>query len=153
MTIRIHFTILLFFICFFKLSYAASFLEPLDGPKIPFEQLKGKWVLINFWASWCEPCLAEIKTLNHFYKKHQDQVQLFAVNVDDASEQEQLQLAKHFRLIYPSLLASATYSFIGQHSISAVPATFVFSPQGTFKTVHYGQLTDATLKQLTQEFH
>ena len=43
-------------------------LKDVTGHSIPFDSLKGKWVVINYWASWCQPCVNEIKDLNRFYK-------------------------------------------------------------------------------------
>lgn len=148
MTIR-RILLALFLFCAFGQAHALR-LQPLQGDPITLEQLKGKWVIINFWASWCGPCVDEINTLNAFYSAHHKDVSLFAVNMDEVAPAEQAQLAKEFHLTYPSLETNATRSSLGQE-ISAVPATFVFSPKGKMQEVRYGQLSPSSLASLIRQ--
>jgi len=46
------------------------------------DTLKGRWVLINYWAEWCKPCLEEIPELNTFAEAHSEQVSVLGVNYD-----------------------------------------------------------------------
>ncbi|STX30151.1 thiol-disulfide oxidoreductase [Legionella beliardensis] len=126
-------------------SYANVILTTLTGEKIPFTNLKGKWVLINYWASWCKPCLDEIKELNHFYKMNNDKIYLFAVNFDDLSRPKQAQLAKELRINYPSLAADPRAA-LNLGDLRGVPATFVFDPEGNFSKALYGSQTLNSLK-------
>ena len=58
---------LLFCLTLSSLSYSSSIiLKDIKGLNIPFESLKGKWVLINYWASWCQPCVDEIIRIKSF---------------------------------------------------------------------------------------
>ncbi|MCP3031296.1 TlpA family protein disulfide reductase [Halobacillus sp. A1] len=55
-------------------------LETLDGDKIKLSELKGKKVMINFWATWCPPCKVEMPEMERFHEKYGDEVEVLAVN-------------------------------------------------------------------------
>ena len=87
-----------------SISQADVLLKDTLGNTIPFSSLKGKWVLINYWAGWCKTCIDEIPELNRFYQKHeQDSVVLFAVNYDGLPVHQQKKLIQKFNIQYPSL--------------------------------------------------
>ncbi|OGV25891.1 MAG: hypothetical protein A3F18_02965 [Legionellales bacterium RIFCSPHIGHO2_12_FULL_37_14] len=130
-----------------NLAYADLELHPIKGKSLYLSELKGRWVLINFWASWCEPCISEIQEFNRFYKTNGQKMQLFAVNIDEVDPKEQLKLANAFNLSYPSLDADKTRASLGKH-IEIVPTTIVFSPDGKLKNIYYGQMNYANLKQI-----
>ena len=53
------------------------------GDNLIFSSLKGKWVYINYWANWCQPCLEEIAAFNQFYDKYKNKnIAVFGVNYD-----------------------------------------------------------------------
>ena len=58
-------------------------LEGLDGTRIRTEDLRGRFVLLDFWATWCPPCVLEIPELNAFHEEYQDRAELLAVSIDD----------------------------------------------------------------------
>lgn len=129
-----------------------AILKDVSGQVIPFDSLKGKWVLINYWASWCQPCLDEINELNRFYNKNKGRVALFAVNFDLLPLKSQIALIRKYKIAYPSLQYDPGRALdIGE--IRGVPATFVFNPEGTLSTALYGGQTAKSLSQaLTGSF-
>lgn len=132
---------------YWSCTYADINLIDIQGHKTEFTQLKGKWVFINYWASWCEPCLEEIGALNEFYQQQQDKVALFAVNFDDLPLDEQQMLVKQLHIHYPSLQHDPGKA-LGLESVKGVPATFVFNPEGKFQTVLYGSQTLLSLQKM-----
>lgn len=117
------------------------FLKDIDSHRIPFSSLKGQWIVINYWASWCEPCLHEIKELNHVYRHYKtSNVILFGVNAEGLPRFEQKKLIQQYNIDYPSLVEDpATYLNLGE--IQGVPITFIFNPMGTLEATLYGQVT------------
>jgi len=60
----------------------AMVVQTLDGKTVDLQQQKGKVVFINFWATWCPPCLAEMPSVNDFYKKVKDDPNIIFLSVD-----------------------------------------------------------------------
>ncbi|MBA3534995.1 MAG: TlpA family protein disulfide reductase [Tatlockia sp.] len=140
---------LLFCLTLSSLSYSSQIvLKDVKGQNIPFESLKGKWVVINYWASWCQPCLDEIIELNHFYEKNKAKVALFAVNYDRAPLHSQIALIRKYKISYPSLQFDPA-PLLGLGHINGVPATFIFNPKGKLHTTLYGPQTAESLKRAT----
>ena len=140
------FLLMAFFVCA-TAAQAEIKLQTLDGEEISLSSLKGKWVFINYWASWCGPCLDEIAALNQFYKNNKDRpVEIFAVNYDTLPLSKQQRLIKKFDIHYPSLKHS-TAKALHLGGISVVPVTFVLNPQGELSTTLYGGQTTASLRE------
>jgi thiol-disulfide isomerase/thioredoxin len=121
-------------------------LEDINGSSFNFSSLKGKWVFINYWASWCGPCLDEIAEFNQLYDSKPDNIAVFAVNFDSVPLFEQKIMAKKFSIHYPSLQQRST-SQLPLGNISVVPVTFVFNPAGKLATTLYGGQTIQSLKE------
>lgn len=137
---------------YFSCSHAEPILYSFQGKKIPFSSLKGKWIFINYWASWCQPCLDEIQHLNQFYQKNNEHMALFAVNFDHLSPEAQQVLIKQLHIQYPSL-SQDPGSTLGLGDIRGVPATFVFTPNGKWVDTLYGGQTMASLSEsLTRKY-
>lgn len=132
--------------CFAGLVQAEPTLTDLEGHKIPFSSLKGKWVFINYWASWCPSCLNEIPTLNQFYTRYQSKVALYAVNYESAPLAFQRQLLEKYGIHYPSLGIDPRDA-LKLGDLPGLPVTFVFNPQGEWVETLYGE---QSLKNLTK---
>lgn len=143
-----HFIIAFF--CFFTATAlnAEAVLHPFQGRTIPFSELQGKWVLINYWASWCQPCLEEIPELNKFYENNKkEKFALFAVNYDMLPDEMQQQLINHYNIHYPALKKDPGES-LNLGDIRGVPVTFVFNPQGKLTETLYGGQKEKQLSRL-----
>lgn len=144
-----HFNYLASALLFFStLSYSSgAILTTIDGEKIGFDSLKGKWVLINYWASWCEPCLTEISELNRFYRIKTKQIALFAVNYEGLSLRQQLYLIKKYDIRYPSLKKDPGRE-LKLDLPQGVPVTYVFNPKGKLIKTLFGPQTQTSLSKL-----
>ncbi|HHT0594564.1 TPA: TlpA disulfide reductase family protein [Legionella anisa] len=121
-----------------SLGQADVLLKDTQGNSISFASLKGKWVLINYWAGWCKSCIDEIPELNRFYQKHEkDPVVLFGVNYDGLPVHKQKRLIQKFNIQYPSLVTDPALA-LGLGDIIGVPVTFVINPKGELVNTLYG---------------
>ena len=126
--------------------YARSpMLQSIDGQEFTLRSLKGKWVYINYWASWCAPCLHEIPEINRFYQQYKAKnIAVFGVNYDGLPSDEQRPLIQKYQLAYPSLgIDPADALKLGD--IKGVPVTFVFNPDGKLFDIKYGEQTIKSL--------
>lgn len=141
--------------CYSLTAHKPVILHDIYGASFPFSSLNGKWVFINYWASWCHPCRNEIPELNRFYNiNKKDTVALFAVNYDGLPNEKQTKLARQFGIQYPSLSQDPALDLdLGE--IQVLPVTFVFNPKGQLNDVLYGAQTmeglNAYLQKNTQQ--
>lgn len=125
-------------------------LADLSGQSRALSEWNGKWVLVNFWATWCPPCRDEIPVL---MKVRQEQrarnFEVIGIAVDQA---EAVQIySESVGIAYPILLAGddafALMSRFGNPA-GALPYTVLLSPEGKIVTQHRGALSEMQLAQL-----
>ncbi len=133
------------------LCQAEVLLKDIEGQTTPFSKLKGKWVLINYWASWCETCIQEIPELNRFYHAHKkDPIALYAVNYDELPSAEQRSLAEQLNIAYPNLLENPARE-LKLGDITGVPVTFIFNPEGQLVKKLFGGQTARSLDKIVSK--
>lgn len=104
----------------------------LDGTKFSLADHAGKVVLINIWASWCEPCREEMPAIDAYYKAHHAEgLDLLAVSLDDAKDLPQVKEVMR-SYSYPAALLSDT-RMKGYGRIWRMPMTFVIDRQGILR--------------------
>ena len=112
-------------------------LVSMEGKTVPFDDFKNKVVFMNFWATWCPPCIAEMPEIQNLYEdyKNNENVAFVMVNLDeDVSKAKSFLEKKDFD--FPVFkLASALPNVYESQSI---PTTFVISPEGNIVSTHKG---------------
>jgi thiol-disulfide isomerase/thioredoxin len=111
--------------------------KDLDGKEISLAPSKGKVILLNFWASWCGPCRAEIPGLIDLQNKYKDRVQIIGLVVDDDDENEVRNVVKSESINYPVAFATAQVR-MDYGGIPALPTLFVINPEGRVVQKHVG---------------
>jgi thiol-disulfide isomerase/thioredoxin len=113
----------------------------MSGEKISLSALKGKPVILNFWATWCPPCKEEIPELNSFYQKYKDRVIMLGIEIGEPKEEVE-QFLKNQSILYPIVLDSEQKSSISElYRISLVPTTFIVDENGKILNVILGSTT------------
>jgi peroxiredoxin len=120
-------------------------LKALNGKKMRLEDLKGKRVLLNFWATWCPPCKAEMPELESFYHQHKKEIEVVAVNIDSQSDVKGY--AKKLGLTFPILLDEKN-EVNKDYGILSIPTTYLINEKGKITNLHIGSMSKNELNQL-----
>lgn len=120
--------------------------DALDGKLLSLADYKSKVILLNFWATWCGPCRAEIPDLVELQNKYKDQLQVIGLVVDDDDEDAVKKFAEKYRINYP--IAMATEEMRTEYGgIPALPTSFVLDGEGRVVQKHEG-LRDPVLYEV-----
>jgi len=120
-----------------------------SGKKLTLANFKGKWVLINFWATWCPPCLKEIPDLVSLYESRKD-VMVIGVAMDYRDPKTVLKYVKSMSISYPVVLGDKKAAAqIGPGSM--LPTTYVFDPEGNPAVYKVGLVSRESLEEFMRE--
>jgi thiol-disulfide isomerase/thioredoxin len=111
--------------------------KDLDGKDLNLEAFKGKVVLLNFWATWCGPCRAEIPGLIELQSRYKDQMQVIGMTVDADDEDDVRAVIKDEGINYPVAITSMQ-TRIDYGGIAALPTLFVINAEGKVVQKHVG---------------
>ena len=103
-------------------------IEVFNGTNTSIDKLNGNWIVVNYWADWCAPCIKEIPELNEFADENNDVV-VYTFNFDQLEVDDLKPIAKKFNIEVPSLLTHPR-DIWGISTPPAVPATFFINPNG-----------------------
>lgn len=121
-----------------------------DGRDVTLSELRGQVVVINFWASWCQPCRQEAAYLENTWRKYKDQGVVF-IGVDYVdTEKEALAYIQEFDITYlngPDLQTRISQAY----NIQGVPETFFVAKNGELRGVHIGPLVPPQLDDKIEE--
>ncbi|ARK25548.1 thiol-disulfide oxidoreductase [Sporosarcina sp. P37] len=127
-------------------------LETLAGETVTLSALKGKKVILNFWATWCPPCKAEMPHMQKFYSKltDEDQVELIAVNVTESEKlgvNEVKKFVDSYHLSFPIPL-DETAKVTQLYGVFSMPTTFMIDTEGRIAQKIIGPLDEKALHDL-----
>lgn len=104
-------------------------LKTFDGPTLRLSELRGQPIVLNFWASWCQPCREEAPLLQAVWQKYRDQG-LLVIGVDYVdTESEALKYIKEFGITYPTGPDVGT-KISHDYRITGVPETYFITREG-----------------------
>lgn len=115
-------------------------MKDLDGKEVSLASFKnsGKVVLLNFWATWCGPCKAEIPGFVELQEKYKDKLQIIGYSVDDPADTAK-KYAAEYKMNYPILLGEGREDVQDAYGpIWGIPASFIISKDGRVCQKHMG---------------
>lgn len=127
-------------------------LTAVDGSQTNLEQYEGKWVVVNYWATWCPPCIVEMPELQSFHDEHVNRDALvIGINQELISEQRLQAFLEDYFISYPNFVSRP-----GQQSelglIPGLPTTFLVSPGGKVVARQVGPVTRDMIEQFIQNW-
>ena len=123
-------------------------LKDISGNKHQLSSYKGKWVLVNYWATWCPPCLEEVPDLVNLYD-HRKQKDLVVIGVvfDYKDVKEVNEYVDDMLMSYPIVLGDDSVTAqIG--SAEVMPTTYIYNPQGVLVKIKRGLITREYVERL-----
>ncbi|MCK7589851.1 TlpA family protein disulfide reductase [Subsaxibacter sp. CAU 1640] len=96
------------------------------GKEFSYEEVKGKVVIINFWATWCPPCIAEMPSLNMLYNTYKDNVVFLLISNEDKSTISQFKLKNDYNFKVYSSIKPQPKMF----DSSSIPKTYIIDKEG-----------------------
>ena len=127
-------------------------LVALDGSKHNLNQYRGKWLVVNYWATWCPPCIVEMPELQSFHDEHVDKdAMVIGINSELISQDRLQTFLEDYFISYPIFLSEP-----GQQSelglIPGLPTTFLVTPQGKVVARQVGPITQEMIEQFIQNW-
>jgi len=113
-------------------------LPDVNGKKVKLSNFKGKIIILDFWATWCPPCRAEIPGFIELYKKYKDKgVEIIGISLDEGGVKDVLPFMKEFGINYTILIGNykVTQDYGG---IRGIPTTFVIDRKGNIRAKYVG---------------
>jgi thiol-disulfide isomerase/thioredoxin len=121
--------------------------NPREGSRTSIAALKGQWVVINYWARWCKPCVKEIPELNRLDQRHTD-ITVLGVNYDGATGDDLASQLAEFGVEFASLETDPAAQ-LGIPRPVVLPTTVVLGPDGQVAATLVGPQTLESLEAAT----
>ena len=119
-------------------------LSKLDGTKVKLSDLKGKKVIVNFWATWCGPCQREMPDMQEFYNKYQKDVEILAVNYTASEGSEGKEKVRKFAeekgVTFPILL-DTDIKVTTTYKVIMIPTSYFVDTNGVIQDKFIGPMT------------
>lgn len=128
---------------------AADFAFPdLRGKSLRLSDLRGKTVLLDFWATWCGPCVEDIPTLNALERKFKDRgFTVLGVSIDEAGPKEVAAFVKEHQLSYPVVLTGGQDNIPEGYGVFGLPTAYLIDPSGVIRQKYYGPKSEEEVEK------
>jgi thiol-disulfide isomerase/thioredoxin len=120
----------------------------LDGKTFDLAAHRGHWVIVNFWATWCSPCIKEMPDISAFVAAHKD-IAAIGIAWEDTERAEIDAFVKAHPVSYPLAQGDLDHPLKDFEVPRGLPVTYVIAPDGTIKKKFTGPITGDDLERWT----
>ena len=121
-------------------------LDNLDGKPVSLSDFRGKWVIVNYWATWCPPCLDEIPDLVQLYEDNRDTLVVLGVDFEEVNTEYLREFVDSHMMSYPVMhMEPLPVTPLGP--VQGLPTTYIISPQGELVARQEGQVTREVIEK------
>lgn len=125
-------------------------LKTFNGKSIELAKLKGQVVVLNFWATWCGPCRAEIPGFLEMYEKYKTKgLEIVGISLDDGGWPDVNPFVEKYKISYPVVIGDEKLAR-AYGNIQAIPTTFIVNKEGFIVDRHIGYMTKDDLEKKLQ---
>lgn len=127
-------------------------LTDINGNKVNLKSYQGKWVVVNYWATWCPPCIVEMPELQSFHDEHVNKdAMVIGINTELIGKQQLRSFLEDYFITYPIVKSKPTQqSELGL--IPGLPTTFLVTPEGEVVARQVGPVTRDMIEQFMQNW-
>ena len=132
-------------------AFAATAAKPtlkvatLDGKTFDLSTQAGKWVIVNYWATWCSPCLKELPDISAYVSEHKDKVAAIGLAFEDSDKADIEKYLKAHPLSYPVAQVDVIEPPKDFDTPKGLPNTYVIAPDGHVAKAFMGPITSSDL--------
>jgi len=120
-------------------------LPDLNGKIHSLADYKGKWIIVNYWATWCPPCQEEIPDLVDFHDRKDDDAVVLGINFEDVGKEQLAAFVDSFMISYP-ILRSEPLAVTPLGLVPGLPTTYIIAPDGSPVARQVGPVTSKQLE-------
>ncbi|MDD4320071.1 MAG: TlpA disulfide reductase family protein [Acidaminococcaceae bacterium] len=123
-------------------------LTTLTGKQVTLSNIKGKPIFLNFWATWCPPCVEEMPFISELYSEYKDKVNFVMVSVDNADSKDKVsKFIADKGFLFPVYTAEQADVY-KTYNVQGIPTTYIIDANGNIAKKHVGGMTKTELKAL-----
>jgi len=138
-------------VCAQALAAVDFTLPGIDGKRYSLSDFRGKWVVVNYWATWCPPCRAEIPDLIEFHEQNKGKAVVLGVAYEEISAERLRKFAEKFAINYPVLMVKpGSADVLGP--IPGLPTTYLVSPEGKVVAQQAGMITGKAIERFIRNY-
>lgn len=118
----------------------------LDGKSVSLSDFRGKWVIVNYWATWCPPCLEEIPDLVELYEENRDTIVVLGIDFEEVNKDYLKEFVDSHMMSYP-VMNAAPEPVTELGPVLGLPTSYIISPQGERVARQEGPVTREAIEK------
>ncbi len=120
--------------------------KTLDDNTFDLSKQSGKWVIVNYWATWCSPCLKELPDISAFVSSHKAKVAAIGLDFEDTDKADVVKFLQTHKLSYPVAQVDPDKAPKDFDTPQGLPNTYVIAPDGHVAKAFLGPITTKDLE-------